>query len=177
MRKTSTMSLLIVVVLLSGGIWRFATPTANAQSAASGAGEGLQQFAGQYWLVFDLGGIPIPAIFQIGSDGAGTTFTGVDYGIPGLQEPHSGTLTQAWRSGPRQLTGRNVVLAYDPVTGFPVHADVNTFVSDYDGSFEFGEGVLYPREYDLTAGENPLDPSQGTAGEPLPYQFWRFEQP
>jgi hypothetical protein len=68
-------------------------------------------------------------------------------------------------------------LDYDSVTGAPTYANVNTFVSDYDDTSASGEGVLQGREYELAAGENPLDPNQGTAGDPIPYQFWRLEQP
>ncbi len=167
MRNTPIVILLSIGML--SGLWLLRPVPANAQDHEDG-GSGLQQFAGTAWVVFEIPGLgPLPAIATLHADGTLLVVDGSDEGLGGATA-NSAALGVVKRTGPRQITGRTVFLAFDG--GIPVAAVVVDSVSDYNADLSAGTGVAQQRVYDLTIGENPLDPKQGTPipGE-IPYQF------
>ena len=172
MYKVSGILVITVGVLLSG-LWLFEPQPAGAQIFTDG-GSGLQQFAGTYWAVFEAPGFPpLPAIVTAHPDGTSISVDGTDEGLGGMAAVNSAQLGVFKRSGPFQTTGRSIFLSY--VDTLPVAAIVGTTVSNWNRDFSAGSGVLTQRVYDLTIGENPLDPNQGTPvpGE-IPFQFGRL---
>ena len=172
LHKTSAIVILAVGTLCAG-LWLVQPQPANAQVFA---GSGLQQFAGTAWLVFEIQGLgPLPAIATLHADGTLLVVDGSDDGLGGATA-NSAALGVVKRTGPRQITGRTVFLAFDG--GIPVAAVVVDSVSDYNEDFSAGTGVAEQRVYDLTLGENPLDPNQGTPipGE-IPFEFGALMTP
>lgn len=176
MRKTGIVVLLGIGMLSS--LWLLRPVPANAQAQGEGdGGSGLQQFAGTAWVVFEIPGLgPLPAIATAHADGTFIIVDGTDEGLGGSASVDSASLGVFKRTGPRQTTGRTVFLSFDG--GIPIAAVVIDLVSDYNADLSAGTGVAQQRVYDLTIGENPLDPNQGTPtpGE-IPYQFGALMTP
>ncbi len=170
MRKIS--GILALAVVLLSGIWLFRGPPASGQISATGPG--LQQFAGTYWLLFEFQDSFLPAIVHLSADGTFVAVDGTDEGLGGQTSLNSAQLGSAERTGPRQVSGRGVFLGFDEA-GVPTTATVQTVVSDFDNDFSGGTGIVQGRTYDLAAGENPVDPNQGTLGDPIPFLFFRFQ--
>lgn len=170
MRKTSIVVLLSIGML--SGLWLLPSVPANAQMVADA---GLQQFSGTAWIVYRAPGLPpLPGLFTFHPDGTLIGVDGSDEGLGGAVSVNSAVLGVYKRSGPRQTTNRSIYLSYEDT--IPVAAFVNDSVSDWNNDFSGGTGVLQQRRYDLLAGENPLDPNQGTPwGDPIPYQFWTLQ--
>ena len=174
MYKTSTISILTVAALCAG-LWLVQPQPANAQLHR--VDSGLQQFAGTYWTVFQLPeSPPLPLIFTLHADGTWISTDATDEGLGGALSVNSPTLGVYERSWSRQFTGRGIHLSF--VDTMPDAAFVTHIVADFNEDFSGGEGVAQLRRYDLQAGENPLDPNQGTPwpgpGVQIPIEFGRL---
>lgn len=160
--------LVTTLAVLGLGLWISSPQPAEAQQ---GQGNGLQRFAGTLWIVYDVPGLgPLPGITIAHSDGTLLGVDGSDEGFGGLASVNSAFMGVYEATGPFQTAGKTVYISFE--AGFPIAAFVTTSVSDYNEDFSGGTGVLEQRRYDLTLGEDPLDPEQGTPfGDPIPYVF------
>ena len=150
---------LALAFLLGPDFVAHATPVPN----------GDQPGVGTYYGVFDLGGgFFLPFVGNASRDGTLTTVDGTD---AGLGDVSNSTSVGRWsRTGHTQITSQTMYLGYDPVTSLPITVTRATGVADFDSArLESGTGVNTTRTYDLTLGEDPLDPDGGTITGVFPF--------
>jgi hypothetical protein len=170
MRKTSlTVALLSFVVIGVTLLWN-----GTAAGERAGGPAGGTPFAGTFLLVFEVPGLPpLLAVSQSHADGTGITFDQTDEGLGGAT-PLNSLAAYSWRrTGPHQATFTGLAFSFD-AAGLPTVVSRDTVVSNFDPSFDFGAGTVFERNYDVAAGEDPLDPTQGTPGGEIPFTFRRL---
>ena len=145
---------LILITLLNIGLPAKAAPV---------AGEG-NPMAGTYYGLFDLGGgVYLPFIANVGADGTFVTADGTDEGLGGFTKSDSPAIGRWTRTGATQGTGETIAIGYDSATGQPTSVTRETAVVNFNSTqFQLGAGTNTTRFYDLTLGDDPLDPDGGT---------------
>ena len=98
-----------------------------------------------------------------------------DFGLGGVFSLNTTALGSWKRTGPRQITDVRLHLVFDNPGGVPTSVVRTTSVTNFGRHFNTGTGLANQRTYDLAAGEDPLDPNQGTPDPTsIPYTFGRL---
>jgi hypothetical protein len=127
------------------------------------------QGVGTYYGLFDLGGgVFLPFMANTTIDGTVTTADGTDGGLTGTS--NSGGVGRWRRTGPRETTTETLYLGFDSETGVPTTATRATGVIQFDTvRLENGSGVNTTRTYDLSLGEDPMNPEGGNVTGAFPF--------
>jgi hypothetical protein len=167
MRKIS----LAVVVLGACLAWSLSPDTpaiGDGGMTAGGGPAGQTPFAGTFLAVFGGPLEGVRCIVQIHADGTLWHIDQSDYGLGGALDLDSPQVGSWRRTGPFQTTAVTLFFNFDNPSGAPTTVSRATNVADWDVGYNTASGVATLRLYDLSAGEDPLDPEQGT---PVPFEI------
>jgi hypothetical protein len=191
--RAKWLAVLLVGGLVAGGAWWQAAVNADPQAAwseepttqAKGDVEMEQdcflsdyrfarRIAGTYLAEFEFYGGSLYAIAQCHADGTCWHTDQSDFGLAGLTELNSPLMGSWKRTGPRQATTVRLCLFFDnPHVTLPTIILRSQDVMDWDENWDTVSGYTIRRLYDVSLGEDPLDPEDGTPAGEAPWTMRR----
>ena len=177
MRKLS-----LAVAVLGACLALSFLPHAPAVGDVSGVGggeashsAGQTPFIGTFLIEMEIAGLPpLLVLSQVHADGTALIIDQSDAGYGGFLDLDSPQLGSWKRTGPFQATIVTLFFNFDNPGGLPATVTRVTHVCNFDVGFDTGEGVSTLRLYDVSAGEDPLDPNQGIFDSEIPWTMRRL---
>ena len=140
-----------------------------------GGPAGQTPYAGTYEIEFELYTGTLYAIVQMHADGTLWSCDQSDFGLAGYSDLNSPLMGSWTRTGPRQATTARLCFCFDnPHVTMPTRVLRAEDVINWDVGWDTGSGFSIRRMYDLSAGEDPLDPEDGTPLDEAPWTMRRI---
>ena len=134
-----------------------------------------KRIAGTYFIEFELYTGTLYGIVQTNADGAVWHHDQSDFGLAGFSDLNSPVMGSWKRTGRRQVTTARLGLIFDnPHETLPTLVARVRDVVDWDEGWDTASGLAFRRVYDLSLGEDPLDPEDGTPLETVPVTLTRI---
>ncbi len=171
MRKKTMVALLSIGVLSALWLGRPGPASANPQDCR-GVAAG-HPFAGSFLAEFGGALEGVQCLVQMHADGTIWHIDQGDFGHSPFLRLDSAQVGSWRRTGPFQTTHVTLFLNFD-LDGTPTTVTRVNNVADWEVGFDAASGLATLREYDVSLGEDPLDPEQGT---PVPVEVpWTFRR-